>query len=49
MPKDLQEQIQLLEDLFTVDTKKLKHITNHFVSELAQGNSWPYINQRYGN
>ena len=37
IPKDLLEQIRFLEDIFTVDTKKLKHITNHFVSELAKG------------
>jgi hypothetical protein len=37
IPKDLLEQIQYLEELFTVDTKKLKEISNHFVSELAKG------------
>lgn len=30
-------QIERLEDLFSVDTDKLKEITNHFVNELAQG------------
>jgi hexokinase len=37
VPKDLLAQIQHLEEIFTVDTKKLKEITNHFVSELAKG------------
>jgi hexokinase len=37
IPKDLLEQIRYLEELFTVDTKKLKEISNHFVSELAKG------------
>ena len=37
VPKNLQEQIKELEKLFVVDSTKLKEITNHFVSELAQG------------
>lgn len=37
IPKDFLEQIRFLEGLFTVDTKKLKEITDHFVSELAKG------------
>lgn len=37
VPKDLLEQIRRLEDMFTVDTKKLKDITAHFVTELAKG------------
>ena len=37
IPKNLLAQIQHLEEIFTVDTKKLKEITNHFVSELAKG------------
>ena len=37
VPKDLVEQIKRLEELFSVDTAKLKHITDHFVSELEKG------------
>jgi hexokinase len=37
IPKDLLEQIQHIEQLFTVDTAKLKAISDHFVNELAKG------------
>ncbi|KIN04612.1 hypothetical protein OIDMADRAFT_115606 [Oidiodendron maius Zn] len=37
VPKDLLQEIQRLEELFTVDQTKLKAITKHFVSELAKG------------
>jgi len=37
IPKNLVAQIQHLEEIFTVPTKKLKEITDHFVSELAKG------------
>jgi hexokinase len=37
VPKDLAEEINKLENLFTVEPSKLKEITNHFVSELAKG------------
>ena len=37
VPKELLAQIQYLEDLFTVDTKKLKEITDHFITELDKG------------
>ncbi|KAF2088535.1 hxk, hexokinase [Saccharata proteae CBS 121410] len=37
IPKDLMDQIKKLEETFTVDTKKLKEITNHFMNELAKG------------
>ncbi|KAH0548033.1 hypothetical protein GP486_008225 [Trichoglossum hirsutum] len=37
VPRDLIEQIKRLEELFTVDTAKLKRITDHFVSELEKG------------
>ncbi|KAI0394847.1 hexokinase [Xylariaceae sp. FL0594] len=37
VPKDLLDQIAILEKAFTVDTKKLKEITKHFVSELEKG------------
>jgi hexokinase len=37
VPKDLMQEIKRLEDLFTVDSKKLKAITEHFVSELTKG------------
>lgn len=31
------DQIRHIEQLFTVDTEKLKAITEHFISELAKG------------
>lgn len=37
VPRDLLEQITQLENLFTVDTKKMKEITDHFVKELEKG------------
>ncbi|GAB7360786.1 hypothetical protein MBLNU230_g0773t1 [Neophaeotheca triangularis] len=37
MPSDLQQEIKRLEDLFTVDTTKLKAISDHFISELDKG------------
>ncbi|RAL60383.1 hypothetical protein DID88_000159 [Monilinia fructigena] len=37
VPKNYLEQIKQLEKQFTVDTQKLKQITNHFVSELTKG------------
>jgi hexokinase len=37
VPKDLMQEIKRLEELFTVDTAKLKSITDHFVEELAKG------------
>lgn len=39
VPRDLLEQIAQLERLFTVDTAKLKAITDHFVKELEKGMS----------
>lgn len=37
VPKDLMEHIHILDKLFTVDTQKLKDITDHFISELDKG------------
>lgn len=37
VPQDLLEQIKELEKIFTVDQKKLKEITDHFVKELTKG------------
>lgn len=37
IPKNLLEEVKRLEELFTVDTNKLKEITDHFVSELTKG------------
>lgn len=37
VPKDLLKEIEQLERLFTVDTAKLKQITDHFVNELEKG------------
>lgn len=34
---NLQTCLQELERDFTVDTAKLKHITNHFIDELDKG------------
>ena len=38
-PKDLIDEIKHLEQLFAIDTPKLKEITSHFVNELAKGES----------
>ncbi|KAI0146661.1 hxk, hexokinase [Pestalotiopsis sp. NC0098] len=37
VPKDLLQEIKKLEQQFTVDTPRLKKITDHFVSELEKG------------
>ncbi|KAF3939756.1 Hexokinase-1 [Dactylella cylindrospora] len=37
VPKDLMDQIKILEDLFSVDTQKLKFITGKFRDELIKG------------
>lgn len=37
VPQNLKDQIKILEDRFIVDRAKLKQVTDHFVSELAQG------------
>jgi len=37
VPKDLLQEIEKLENLFTIDTAKLKQITEHFVNELEKG------------
>jgi hexokinase len=37
MSKDLLKEMQHLEELFTIDTAKLKQITAHFVKELEKG------------
>ena len=42
VPKDLLDQIKEFEDIFTVDTKKLKEIVAHFVKELEKGTSYPF-------
>ncbi|KAM0350992.1 hypothetical protein ACHAPU_002770 [Fusarium lateritium] len=34
---DLKSYLQQLEKDFTIDTAKLKHVTNHFVNELEKG------------
>lgn len=39
VPQDLLQQIKELEELFTVDTAKLKQIVDHFVKELEKGAS----------
>ena len=37
VPKDLLKEIKRLEELFTVNSAKLKEITDHFVKELEKG------------
>jgi hexokinase len=37
MSTDLKSQMDRLEELFVVDTAKLKEISDHFVSELEKG------------
>lgn len=37
VPRSLIAEIETLEKLFTVDTQKLKEITDHFVNELQRG------------
>lgn len=37
LPKDLADEIRRLEKMFTVETPKLKEITDHFVNELTKG------------
>lgn len=37
IPKDLLQEIKRLEELFTVDTAKLKAISDHFITELDKG------------
>lgn len=37
VPKELAQQIKKLEEIFTIDTKKLKEITEHFIGELTKG------------
>lgn len=37
IPKDLLAQIVELENLFIVNTQKLKQITDHFIRELDKG------------
>lgn len=37
------DQINNLEKLFTVDTAKLKQITDHFVNELEKGTNFMHF------
>ena len=37
VPKNYLDQIREFEEMFTVDTAKLKEVVNHFVSELEKG------------
>ncbi len=37
VPRDLLNEIKALEKQFSVDTAKLKEITDHFVNELEKG------------
>lgn len=39
VPKEIIDEINQLEEVFTVSDEKLKEITKHFVSELDKGNS----------
>ncbi len=40
-PKDLLNEIKHLEELFTIDTAKLKEISSHFETELEKGGCSP--------
>jgi hexokinase len=40
-PKDLLNEIKHLEELFTIDTAKLKEISSHFETELEKGECSP--------
>lgn len=37
IPKEVRQEIERLEQMFTVPKEKLKLITDHFVDELAKG------------
>ena len=37
------QEIKRLEEMFAVDTAKLKSITEHFVKELAKGETVSYL------
>jgi len=37
LPQNLLQHIQRFEEVFTVDTAKLKEVVNHFVKELEKG------------
>lgn len=37
VPKDLLQEIERLEKLFTVDATMLKKVTDHFITELDKG------------
>lgn len=37
VPQDLLEQIKQFEEIFTVDSAKLKQVVDHFVKELEKG------------
>ena len=43
VPKSLLEQVKELEELFLVDQKRLKEVTDHFVKELEKGMSCPCL------
>jgi hypothetical protein len=43
VPKDLLKEIERLEQLFSIDTAKLKQITDHFVNELEKGRRAPHL------
>ena len=43
VPKDLLQEIERLERLFTIPKEKLKEITAHFVKELEKGMYHPIL------
>lgn len=43
LPQNLLKEIKHFEDVFTVDTKKLKEVVEHFIKELEKGNFPPSI------
>jgi hexokinase len=42
VPQDLLQQIKDFEEMFTVDTARLKKVVDHFVKELEKGQSLPF-------
>lgn len=49
IPKNTMEAIRKIEELFTIDTAKLKAITDHFISELAKGMCCAKADQHYAS
>lgn len=46
LPQNLLKEIKHFEDVFTVDTKKLKEVVAHFIKELEKGRTQPLNHRR---